>query len=111
MRLLSDEEITFAWHSEVWRSGLKLVYLLVSIYSPHLFLVVHLSAQNRYLPFAVIGTGIYANWRGSSTLPFAMLPSVSQNSMGPDRSTHLPVQALVSITRPRNSERDNICLS
>lgn len=36
MRLLSDEEITFAWHSEFWRSGLKLVYLLVSIYSLHL---------------------------------------------------------------------------
>lgn len=33
MRLLSDEEITFAWHKEFWRSGLKLVYLVVGIYA------------------------------------------------------------------------------
>ena len=36
MQLPSDEEIAFAWHREFWRSGLKLVYLLVSIYSHYL---------------------------------------------------------------------------
>ena len=36
IQLPSDEEITFAWHADFWRSGLKLVYLLVSIYSLHL---------------------------------------------------------------------------
>jgi len=96
MRLLSDEEIAFSWHSEFWRSGLKLVYLMVSIYSPHLLVVAHLAAQNRYLPFAVVGTGIYANWRDSSTPPFVMLPSVSRNLTVLGRSTHLPIQALVS---------------
>jgi len=80
MRLLSDEEITFAWHSEFWRSGVKLVYLLVSIYSAQPFVVIHLSTQNRYLPFAVVGTGIYTNWRRSSIPPLVKLPSVSRDS-------------------------------
>ena len=78
-QLLSDEEIAFAWHKEFWRSGFKLVYLLVRICSLHRFVVVNLFVQNRYLPFAVIGTGIYINWRRSSTPPFIMPPSVSGN--------------------------------
>lgn len=80
MQPLSDEEIAFAWHKEFWRSGFKLVYLLVSICSLRSFVVVDLLAQNRYLPFAVVGTGIYINWRRSSTPPFVMPPSVGSNS-------------------------------
>lgn len=84
MRLLSDEEVTFAWHRQFWRSGLKLMYLLVSIYSPHLLVVVNLAAQNRYLPFTVVLTGIYAGWRVDTTPPFLPLPSVSRDSSRPD---------------------------
>ena len=106
MRLLSDEEIAFAWHSEFWRSGLKLVYLLVSFHSPHLLVVAHLAAQNRYLPFAVVGTGIYANWRDSSTPPFVMLPSVSRNLTGPE-SVNSPSNSGVSVHIPVLRLRDN----
>jgi len=65
--------------------------------------------QNRYLPFAVVGTGFYINWRGSSTPPFVVPPSVSTNSTehesvnslyGPGVSIPSPSPELERVTIP-----------